>query len=414
MYVYDRFERYVTFHTSSNPKSGLHPSFEGEFDLANYLQYEMVELGLKDVFVDRNAYVYGCLPATPGYENAVPIGFIAHMDTSDEAPGKNVKPMLHQNYDGKDIIMNPIADKSGEKRVMRVADFPFLEKFRGETVVTSDGTTLLGADDKAGIAEILTAMDRIISKKLPHGEIWLAFTPDEEIGEGADFFDFDRFKAKFAYTVDGGDVDCIEYENFNAASANIVIEGRSVHPGDAKGVMINASNLAMELHSMLPADERPENTEGREGFFHLIEMAGRVSEARLEYIIRDHDRERFEARKELLQAAIDEINKRYGEGTVKAEIKDSYYNMLEKIKPHMHLVDNAVKAIRNVGLEPKIVPIRGGTDGARLSFMGLPCPNLGTGGYNFHGLYECTTIQRMEKAVDIIVNIIESYSKMKN
>lgn len=411
MNVYDRFERYVTFHTTSDSRSGLHPSFEGEFDLANYLQYEMSELGMKGICVDSRAYVYGYLPATPGCENAPALGFIAHMDTSEEAAGKNVKPILHPHYSGEDIIMNPHADRTSDVAIMRVSDFPFLATFKGENVVTSDGTTLLGADDKAGIAEIMSAVDTIIRKNIPHGELWVAFTPDEEIGEGADFFDLDRFKAKYAYTVDGGDVDCIEYENFNAASAHIVIKGRSVHPGDAKGVMVNASTVALELHTMLPEKERPETTENREGFFHLVEMSGRVSGAKLEYIIRDHDRELFEARKRFMVGAVEAINGKYGAGTATVEIKDSYYNMLEQIIPHMHLVDNAMEAMRAVGLEPRVVPIRGGTDGARLSFMGLPCPNLGTGGYNFHGPYECITIERMQKSVDIIVKIVEVYSR---
>lgn len=398
MRAYERFLEYVKIHTTSSEITGTHPSFEGEFKLAEKLKNELDSLGLCDVRMDEHAYVYGRLPATSGHEDVTPLGFIAHMDTSDEASGENVKPVFHQNYDGGDVVLS-------DGIIMRAADFGFLQKLKGETLITSDGTTLLGADDKAGVAEIITAFERIIQEELPHGELWVAFTPDEEIGEGADFFDLKGFGAKYAFTVDGGDVNCLEYENFNAASADVLIKGFSVHPGDAKNVMINASNVAMEFHQLLPEMERPEHTEKREGFFHLLQMKGRVSEAELNYIIRDHDRALFEKRKEMIIQAGEKINEKYGAGTVTVTVKDSYYNMLEKIQPHMQLVEKALAAIKNVGLEPEVVPIRGGTDGARLSYEGLPCPNLGTGGFNFHGNFECITVERLDRMVEIIMEL---------
>lgn len=404
MRAYERFLEYIKVHTTSNEKTGTHPSFNGEFVLASMLKAEMLELGLEKVKVDDKCYVYGLLPATEGCESAPALGFISHMDTSDEASGENVKAVIHADYDGSDIIL------PGSKAVMTVDKFPFLKSMVGETLITSDGTTLLGADDKAGIAEILTAISDIIESGEPHGDIWVGFTPDEEIGEGADYFDLDYFKAKYAYTVDGGDVDCIEYENFNAASAVITVSGVSVHPGSAKDIMINSQNVAMEFHALLPAMERPEHTEDREGFYHLTQMQGRVSETELNYIIRDHDKVRFEERKKIMAQAASTINERYGMELVKADIYDSYYNMLEKIQPHMHLVENARKAIAANGMVPVDVPIRGGTDGARLSFEGLPCPNLGTGGYNFHGCFECITAERMDKSVAVIKDIIKAYA----
>lgn len=405
MRAYERLLEYARIHTTSSEETHTHPSFEGEFKLAEILVNELKEIGLKNVRVDEHCYVYAELPATPGFENAPALGFIAHMDTSDEASGENVKPVLHENYDGGDVVL------PGSGAVMTVAQFPFLTGFAGETLITSDGTTLLGADDKAGIAEIMTAVQTIIEENIMHGPIRVAFTPDEEIGEGTDFFDIPGFGAKYAYTVDGGDVDCLEYENFNAASAHVVITGFSVHPGSAKDIMINAATVAMEFDSMLPEAERPEHTEDHEGFFHLTNMSGRVSTAELSYIIRDHDREKFEARKKLIGEIADRLNEKYGDGTVAIEIRDSYYNMLEKIKPHMHLIDNAIAAISSVGLNPTIVAIRGGTDGARLSYDGLPCPNLGTGGANYHGNFECITAERMDKAVAIILELIRIYSR---
>ena len=404
MRAYELFLDYVKVHTTSNDESGTHPSFKGEFALASKLADKLNELGLKQVKVDDKCYVYGLLPATLGYENVPALGFISHMDTSNEASGENVTPVIYKDYDGRDLTL-----KDG--KVMSTIVFPFLRELAGETLITSDGTTLLGADDKAGIAEIITAVSELIESNEPHGDIWIGFTPDEEIGEGADFFDLDYFKADFAYTVDGGDVNCIEYENFNAASAVITVSGVSVHPGSAKDAMINSQNVAMEFHSLLPENERPEHTEDREGFYHLTDMKGRVSETVLSYIIRDHDREKFEERKRVVAQAAETINEKYGAELVKVDISDSYYNMLEKIKPHMHLIENARKAIAANGMEPIDVPIRGGTDGARLSFEGLPCPNLGTGGFNFHGCFECITVERMDKSVAVIKDIIRLYAQ---
>lgn len=404
MKAFERFLDYVKIHTTSDEESGQHPSFAGEFDLANLLCKELKELGMSDVRVDEHAYVYAYLPASKGYENATKLAFIAHMDTSPEASGQNVKAMIRENYQGEDIVLEGSGD------ILSLKKFPALKAFIGDTLITTDGTTLLGADDKAGIAEIMTALETIIKNNLPHGELWVAFTPDEEIGEGADLFDLKNFGAEYAYTVDGGDVNALEYENFNAASAEVIIKGVSVHPGDAKNVMINASNVAMEFHSLLPEMMRPEHTEGYEGFFHLTGMKGQVSEAVLDYIIRDHDMKLFEEKKEILKAAAEKINERYQADTVTLTIKDSYFNMLEKIKPHMHLIDNARKALIKAGLSPVDVPVRGGTDGARLSYEGLPCPNLGTGGANYHGNFECVSIEKMDKAVEIILNIIEIYA----
>lgn len=401
--AYERFLNYVKIHTTSDEESGLHPSFKGEFDLAHVLVDELKELGMSGVRVDEHCYVYAYLPATPGYENATKLGFIAHMDTSPEASGKDVKPVIRKDYDGSDIVLEGTGD------ILSVSRFPELKDFIGDTIITTDGTTLLGADDKAGVAEIMTAMDTIITENIPHGEIWVGFTPDEEIGEGADFFDLKNFGATYAYTVDGGDVNALEYENFNAAGAEIAIKGVSVHPGSAKDIMVNAALVGMELHSLLPEAMRPEHTEGYEGFFHLTSFTGQVSSAKMSYIIRDHDHDLFESKKVMLQDAVAAINKKYGDGTVTLTIKDSYYNMLEKIKPHMHLIENARLALKKAGLNPIDVPVRGGTDGARLSYDGLPCPNLGTGGCNFHGTYECCSIDKMDKAVEIILNLIEIY-----
>ena len=402
--AYERFIDYAKIHTTSDEESGLHPSFAGEFNLANILVEELKALGMSGVRVDDHCYVYAYLPATPGYENATKLAFIAHMDTSPEASGKDVKPILRKNYGGSDIVLEGTGD------VLSISRFPELKDFIGDTIITTDGTTLLGADDKAGIAEIMTALETIISGDLPHGELWVGFTPDEEIGEGADFFDLKNFGATYAYTVDGGDVNALEYENFNAAGAEITIKGVSVHPGSAKDIMVNASNVGMELHSLLPEAMRPEHTEGHEGFFHLTSFTGQTSWAKMSYIIRDHDHDLFESKKVMLQDAVDTINKKYGDGTVTLSMKDSYYNMLEKIKPHMHLIENARLALKQAGLNPIDVPVRGGTDGARLSYDGLPCPNLGTGGINYHGTYECCSVEKMDKAVEIILNLISIYS----
>ena len=348
MRAYERLLQYARVYTTSDPESGTHPSAAREFDLAHMLVEEMKNLGIEDARVDEHCYVYGTLPATPGCEKLPALGLIAHMDTAPDASGENVNPILHENYDGNDVTLPATG------MVMKTSTFPFLKELKGETLITTDGTTLLGADDKAGVAEILTAAETLLAEGRPHGKVCIAFTPDEEIGEGASLFDIPGFGADFAYTVDGGDVGGIEYENFNAASATVTIHGFSVHPGSAKDAMINASNV-----------------------MHIAAY----------------------------------LNGKYGEGTVEVEIKDSYRNMIEKIKPHFHLVENARKAIRMAGLEPEEEPVRGGTDGATLSWNGLPCPNLGTGGFNFHGVCECTTVERMDKATEILLNIVELYSK---
>ena len=405
MRAYERLLKYARVYTNSDPLSGEHPSTARQFDLARQLVEELKALGVANAFVDEHCYVYGSLPATPGCEDKPALGFIAHMDTSPDASGENVKPILHENYDGKDVTL------PGTGMVMTVEKFPFLADMKGETLITTDGTTLLGADDKAGIAEIMTAVETVVAENRPHGKLCIAFTPDEEIGEGADLFDLPGFGADFAYTVDGDDAGGIEYENFNAAAATVVIRGLSVHPGSAKDKMINASNLAMEFHMALPISARPETTEGREGFYHLCQMYGDVTEAKLGYILRDHDAEKLEEKKAALLRIAKSLNARYGSGTVTVEIKDSYRNMIEKILPHFHLVETARAAIRMAGLEPVETPVRGGTDGATLSWKGLPCPNLGTGGFNFHGVCECTTVQRMDKAAEIVLNIIGLYAK---
>lgn len=405
MRAYERFLDYVKIHTTSDENCDAHPSSQCQFDLARLLEKQMKELGLQNVRLDEFCYVYGTLPATPGYEAKPAIGLIAHMDTAPDASGENVKPQVIENYDGGDVLL------AGTGEYMRVATFPELANWKGQTLITADGTTLLGADDKAGIAEILTAVERLQKENIPHGKVCVAFTPDEEVGAGPDLFDVKGFGADYAYTVDGGDVGELEYQNFNAASAEIAIRGFSVHPGSAKGLMKNALNIAMELHAMLPADERPETTEGTEGFYHLDGMRGTVSEARMGYIIRDHDAEKFAARKATMTAAAEAINKKYGPGTVDLKLIDSYSNMEQQILPHFHLIENAQLAVKQAGLEPKIVPIRGGTDGARLSFMGLPCPNLGTGGFNFHGPCEYITAEKMDKSVEILLNILEIYAR---
>ena len=407
MRAYERLLQYAKVYTTSDPASGTHPSTARQFDLAHLLVEEMQALGIADAAVDEHCYVYGSLPAAPGCEGLPCLGLIAHMDTSPDASGEDVRPVIHENYDGRDVLL------PGSGAVMKVSAFPFLASMKGETLITSDGTTLLGADDKAGIAEILTAVETVIRDGLPHGRLAIAFTPDEEIGEGADLFDLERFGADFAYTVDGGDVGGIEYENFNAAAATVTIRGLSVHPGSAKDTMINASNLAMEYHLALPRMARPETTEGRQGFYHLCQMYGDVNEAKLGYILRDHDAACLEYKKEMLFQIAAWMNGRYGAGTVAVEIKDSYRNMIEKIRPHFHLVETARTAIRMAGLEPEELPVRGGTDGATLSWKGLPCPNLGTGGFNFHGVYECTTAERMDKAAEVVGHIIALYAKVR-
>ena len=405
MRAYQRLLQYVQVHTTSDPATGTHPSTQRQFDLARMLADELRALGVGDADVDEHCYVYGHLPATPGCEGRPALGLIAHMDTAPDASGEKVQPVLHENYDGRDVTL------PGTGAVMKVADFPFLASMKGETLITTDGTTLLGADDKAGVAEIITAVETLIQDGLPHGPISIAFTPDEEIGEGASLFDLERFGADFGYTVDGGDVGGIEYENFNAASATVTVHGLSVHTGSAKGTMVNAANVAMEYHLSLPRMARPETTEGREGFYHLCQMTGDVTEAKLGYILRDHDAAKLEYKKDNMRQAADYFNGKYGPGTVTVELKDGYRNMIEKIRPHFHLVETARTAIQMAGLVPEEVPVRGGTDGAVLSWQGLPCPNLGTGGFNFHGVLECITAERMDKATQVVLNIIALYAK---
>lgn len=405
MRAYERLLKYVTVHTTSDPNSETHPTTMRQFDLANILAEEMKALGIQDVRVDEKCYVYGVLPATEGLEHVKALGLIAHMDTADDASGAQVKPVLHENYDGQDVLL------AGSGEWMTVKQFPFLEALKGQTLITTDGTTLLGADDKAGIAEILTAVEQIQNEKIPHGKLCIGFTPDEEVGQGADFFDIAGFGADYAYTVDGGDVGEIEYENFNAAAATVVFHGRSVHPGSAKNTMLNAQNVAMEFHMALPKFARPEHTEGREGFYHLTDMEGDVTTAKLAYIIRDHDEAKFAEKKETMCHIAACMNEQYGEGTVELNIKDSYANMIEQIKPHFHLIEFAREAVQTAGLVPSECPIRGGTDGARLSYEGLPCPNLGTGGFNFHGPYECITVEKMDKSVEVLLNIIALFAR---
>ena len=405
MNVQERFLKYVSYWTTSdedNVTDGATriPSTERQFELGKVLEQELRDLGLEQVTLTDHCYVYGLLPATPGYENKEAVGFISHMDTAPDFSGKDVKPQIIPNYDGKDVLLK------GSGEYLKVSDFPSLKTLVGRTLITTDGTTLLGADDKAGVAEIVTAVEEIIASGQPHGDIWVGFTPDEEVGCGADLFDLDYFKAKFAYTLDGDYEGEVAYENFNAASAVFSVKGVNVHPGEAKDIMINAALVACEIQSRLPENETPAHTEGREGFFHLTDMQGDVASATLSYIVRDHDKKSFENRLNLLRTIEVEMNQKYGNGTVTLTITDSYSNMLEIIEQHPHVVDIAKEAISTVGLEPLSRPVRGGTDGARLSFMGLPCPNLGTGGYGFHGPYEHVTVEGMNTAIQVVKEIV--------
>lgn len=397
----NRFLTYVKYDTTSDESSTSVPSTASQLEFAKILYNDLKEIGLSDVTIDEYGYVMATLPSN--IEEEVPtVGFIAHMDTSPDMSGKDIKPKIITNYDGKDIVLNP------EKNiVMRVKDFPELKNYVGKDLITSDGTTLLGADNKAGIAEIVTAVEYLINNPhIPHGTVKIGFTPDEEIGRGADHFDVEKFGADFAYTVDGGPIGELEYENFNAATAKISIQGRNVHPGTAKNKMINSILVAGELNDLLPVNERPEYTENYEGFYHIVSFNGTVEKTDMVYIIRDHSIEKFKSKKETLKRAVDFINYKYGD-IVSLELKDTYYNMKEKIEPVMYIIDLAKKAMESLGIEPLIKPIRGGTDGARLSYMGLPCPNIFTGGHNFHGKFEYIPIFAMEKAVATILKIIE-------
>ncbi len=401
MRAYERLLNYIQVNTISSETSGEHPSTPSQFTMAHILEEEMQSIGIDNVEVTDRCYVYGTIKATPGMENEPVVGLISHMDTSPSFSGENIKPQLVKNYDGENIVLNK--DKN---IVLDTTIFPELKGYKGQTLIVTDGTTLLGADDKAGIAEIMTAAHRIISENIPHGNIRIGFTPDEEIGEGADYFDVDRFGAAYAYTVDGGALGELEYENFNAAGAVITVNGNCIHPGEGKNKMKNAILMAMEFNSMLPPFETPAHTEGYEGFYHLMACNGDEEKTVLEYIIRDHDMECFNNRKAVIARITEYMNEKYGEGTIQAEVKDSYYNMKEKILPHMEVVDKAVAAMEHNGVTPKIQPIRGGTDGARLSYMGLPCPNLSTGGHNFHGKYEYIPVESMDAMTDIIVTLV--------
>lgn len=405
MRAYERFLNYVPVWTTSDETSETVPSAARELKLAEMLVEEMKGIGISDARMDDKGYVYGHIPATPGYEEKPALGLIAHMDTVADASGENISPRLIENYDGKDVVLGD----SG--KVLSVEDFPYLPELKGRTLIVTDGTTLLGADDKAGIAEILTAADEVLKGGMPHGRICISFTPDEEIARGAKHFDVEGFGADYGYTLDGSKEGEIQYENFNASTAIFTIHGISVHTGTAKNVLVNAQTLAMEIHQMLPESERPETTEGYEGFYHLVSINGTVTNTKMKYFIRDFDRESFEKREEKLCEIAALMNEKYGEGKVEVEITQSYRNMREVIEPCYHLVDRALKATKAAGVEPDTTPIRGGTDGARLSFKGLPCPNLGTGGYAFHGVYEHITVEGMDLAVKIVKDIIRQFAE---
>ncbi len=403
--VVERFIRYVKFETRSEEDSNTVPSTPGQMVLAKELAKELDTIGMTDVEVDENGYVMATLSSN--IERPVPtLGFIAHLDTSPEISGKDVNPKFVENYDGKDIVLN---EKNNV--ILSPKDFPDLNNYLGETLITTDGTTLLGSDDKAGVAEIITAMEFLINNpQIKHGTVKVGFTPDEEIGRGADFFNVDKFKAEVAYTVDGGELGELEFENFNAASAKITIKGRNVHPGSAKGKMINSMLIAGELMDMLPKNETPATTEGYEGFYHLTSMSGGVEETNLSYIIRDFDEIKFQERQEFIARVAATLNDKYGANIVSVELKEQYRNMKEKIEPVKYVVDIAFDAMKEAGIQPKVQPIRGGTDGARLSFMGLPTPNIFTGGHNFHGKFEYIPVNSMEKTVEVIVNIVKNYA----
>lgn len=402
------FLRYVTIDTQSDETTGTTPSTAKQHDLAVLLERQLREMGAEEITYDRErCYLYASIPASEGCENAPVLGYIAHMDTSPAVTGADVKPRIVEHYDGEDILLN--AEKN---IVLSTADFPGIRKLKGQDLIVTDGTTLLGADDKAGIAEIMGACEYLLRHpEVRHGKIRVGFTPDEEIGEGADHFDVKLFGADYAYTVDGGEFYELEDETFNAASGRLTVYGRSIHPGSAKGKMINAILVAQEFQGMLPTFQNPMYTEGYEGFFHLDQIAGNVEKTVAEYIIRDHSRELFEQKKAMFQKCADFLNIKYGEGTVVAEVKDSYYNMKEILKDHAHLMQNASHVLRELGAEPVVNPVRGGTDGARLSFMGLPCPNLGTGGANCHSRFEYACVQSMDKVTQLLVRLAERYGK---
>ena len=400
--ILDKFLRYVSFDTQSSEESPSQPSTAKQLKLLSQLQGELQQMGI-EASLDEYGYVMATIPANTA-SNTPKLGFIAHVDTSPDAPGCNIKPQIIENYDGGDVVL-------GDGKSLKVSEFPEMQLYRGQTLITTDGTTLLGADDKAGVAEIMCAAEYMMTHpEFKHGEVKIAFTPDEEIGRGVVKFDVKKFGADYGYTMDGGMIGELEYENFNAAGAKIHIAGRNIHPGYAKGKMINACLVAMELNAMLPIEQRPEYTQGYEGFIHLTSFKGVVEEADLSYIIRDHDAAKLEVKKQIMQDAVDFINKKYG-NIVTAEIKDQYRNMREMVEPHFHVVENAMKAMEMAGVVPRVQPIRGGTDGANLSYMGLPCPNIFAGGHNFHGKLEFVPLESMQKATEVILNIIKLYAQ---
>ena len=402
MTLTERFLKYVTFATTSDDTTGLTPSTPGQMIFANYLVEELKAIGLKDAEVDKNGYVMATLPANSDKELPT-LGFIAHLDTAPDMTGKHVQPRIVEKYNGNDILLN-----AEDAIVLSTEQFPELKLYVGQDLIVTNGRTLLGADDKAGIAEIMTAMHYLVQHpEIKHGKVRVAFTPDEEIGQGPHHFDVEKFGADWAYTMDGGEIGELEYENFNAASAKITFKGRNVHPGYAKHKMLNSMRVAHQFATMLPRHETPEHTENYEGFYHLVGMQGDVESSTLTYIIRDHDRARFESRKAEIQHLVNKINAEFGAGTASVELKDQYYNMREKIEPVMHIIDLAFAAMEAAGVKPQVKPIRGGTDGAQLSFKGLPCPNIFAGGHNFHGRYEFVPIQSMEKATEVILNIVK-------
>jgi len=404
--VLDRFLKYVVVDTQSDTETGLTPSTPGQMTFAQNLSEELKAIGLEDVSIDDNGYVMATVPSTVDKDIPV-IGFVAHMDTSPDFSGKHVKPRLITDYKGGDVTLN-----KSENIILTVSDFPEVEKYIGQDLIVTDGTTLLGADDKAGVAEIVTAAEYLIQHpEIKHGKIRIGFTPDEEIGAGADCFDVEKFGAEFAYTLDGSEIGELEYENFNAAGAKVTIKGRIVHPGYAKHKMRNSMRIANQLITMLPRHETPEHTEGYEGFYHLMSLKGDVEKTEMMFIIRDFKRDRFEDRKKEMEHLIRKINAEYGDGTARAEINDQYFNMREKVEPVMHIVDFAKQAMEEVGVVPIVKPIRGGTDGSRLSYMGLPCPNIFAGGHNFHGRFEFVPVQSMQKAVEVILKISELVAK---
>ncbi|MFV0529969.1 MAG: peptidase T [Flavobacteriales bacterium] len=400
--ITNRFLKYVSIYTESKPFVENIPSTKRQFDLAHYLVDELNQIGLTNVSVDKHAYVMATLPSNT--DQKIPtIGFIAHMDTSPDFTAENTKPQIWENYDGNDIVLNKDLNI-----ILKTEEFPEIKQYKGQTIITTDGTTLLGADDKAGIAEIVTAMEYLIHHpEIKHGKIRICFTPDEEVGRGAELFDVEKFGAQWAYTLDGSEIGELEYENFNAAYAKIIIKGKMVHPGSAKNKMINSNTIARQFADELPFDEVPEHTEGYEGFFHLMRTNGSIEETTLEYIIRDHDRNQFEARKKLMVEIGNKLNNDLGKDLIQVEIKDQYYNMREKIEPVKHIVDIAEEAIKTVGIKPNIKAIRGGTDGSQLSFKGLPCPNIFAGGHNFHGRFEYVPVESMIKATGVIITITQ-------